>query len=121
MPERWSAALMAWPPSVTAGRSLKAPPNFPMGVRAPSTITDEVMVRLLLDRNSHPFYGSAATRLGGLLADARIVGEHQDVPVPLVLPALQRLVDDLEDLLAHQLVTLDQRVPQRRHQVAVLG
>src|SRR5437016_2920076 len=38
---------MAAAPSFTAGRSLNPPPKRPMGVRAPSMITDEVMAALL--------------------------------------------------------------------------
>src|SRR2546428_558104 len=57
MPARATASLTAAPPSFTAGRSLYPPPKRPMGVRAPSTITDEVMAALL-SRSVQPFYGA---------------------------------------------------------------
>src|SRR5437879_11155329 len=40
MPARSSAASTASAPSSTAWRSRSAPPNLPIGVRAPATITD---------------------------------------------------------------------------------
>src|SRR6478672_1392424 len=48
MPAFCRAAEMAIPPSSTAGMSLREPDNLPTGVRAPPTMTDPGIVRLLL-------------------------------------------------------------------------
>src|SRR5215475_10094425 len=39
-PARWRAALIATPPSWVAEKSLRLPSSFPIGVRAPFTITE---------------------------------------------------------------------------------
>src|SRR5436190_1395324 len=55
-PARSNAALIAAPPRVVAGRSLRLPSNLPIGVRAPPTIT-EVMAclsALTLVRSDYP-------------------------------------------------------------------
>ena len=66
-----------------------------MGVRAPATITDSLShaASLAAAANSREL----TLRSGG-----------------------QRLLDDLEDVVADQLVALDQRVAERRVHVAVL-
>src|SRR6478752_744517 len=48
MPAFCRAAEMAIPPRSTAGMSLREPDNLPIGVRAPPTMTDPGIVRLLL-------------------------------------------------------------------------
>src|SRR5262249_23128054 len=53
-PARWRAARMAAPPRSTAGRSLKAPPNLPIGVRAPATITDRAVAGPCYLRSATP-------------------------------------------------------------------
>src|SRR5690349_4063123 len=53
-PERSRAALMATPPSLAAGKSLSAPSNRPIGVRAPLTITE--VMGLALRELSHSEY-----------------------------------------------------------------
>ena len=47
---------MACAPSFTAGRYLNPPPNFPIGVRAPARMTDEVMIKAPVVIVSEPFY-----------------------------------------------------------------
>src|SRR5215475_465409 len=49
MPARSSAALIATPPRSTAAKPVSAPSNRPIGVRAPLTITDPGMTRLLAE------------------------------------------------------------------------
>src|SRR5215470_7797434 len=57
---------MAAPPRSTAGRSLKAPPNLPIGVRAPATITDRAVT------------GPCYLRSAGPEADVPLVRGHVD-------------------------------------------
>ncbi len=73
-----------------------APWNLPIGVRAPATITER--------RHGERVYDELANAGNGPSGAVR-----------------DRLLDDLEDVLAHQLVAVDQRVAQGRVDVAVLG
>jgi hypothetical protein len=41
---------------------LNPPPNFPMGVRAPARMTDEVMTQAPVVVVQEPFYGWPASR-----------------------------------------------------------
>src|SRR5262245_7506340 len=127
---------MACPPSRTAGRSLYAPPNFPMGVRAPSTIT-EGMGEPPGRWARQPLYERAAfgPSVGGDGPVGRLAGEVDDQLVAGPAAALpcggggvpgrlagegapcNRVVEDVEDLVPHQLVAGDQGIPERLHQV----
>src|ERR1041385_3881902 len=106
---------MAAAPSFTAGTSLDPPPKRPMGVRAPSTMTDEVMAssfRMGSRRRSNPFYDPLAGRslrdgVRLLVGNGHRVHRGQVHHGPTVGPALAALAhgapDDLEDVLPHQL------------------
>src|SRR5213593_4850539 len=128
---------MAAAPSLAAGTSLNPPPNRPMGVRAPSTMTDEVMTALLSKTPGHCREGGRTGRSETLL-DAggrrrergrmrgrlsavdgdRLLGEVEGRTVGLG-PGGQRGPDDLEDLLAHELVPLEEGIAQGHHEVPV--
>src|SRR5690349_2734278 len=82
-PERSRAARMAAPPSFTAGTSLNPPPNLPIGVRAPATITDEVIHQLLRETGGSLLPSYEGGREGPLCVAARDAG-----------PLLVREVDD---------------------------
>src|SRR5438093_9346006 len=69
---------MAAAPRSTAGRSLNPPPNFPMGVLAPATITDGVMT-VSSRAVSRSVYGPGAPRpRPGIRAGPRVrrAGSH---------------------------------------------
>src|SRR3954451_4188803 len=69
MPARSSAALMAKPPKSIAVKLLKAPDSFPIGVRAPATMTEPGIVDLSTNGSSRGRgHADAPPRLG----DARI-------------------------------------------------
>src|SRR6476660_3537998 len=89
---RSSAARIAAPPRSTARRGARPPRNLPMGVRAPATMNERVMNRVY-ERD-----------LGARSGSVR-----------------ERLLDDLEDLVADELVVLHQGVSERSVDVAVLG
>ena len=80
------------------GSPASAPPNFPMGVRAP--VHDHASASCA--RSSTVRGGSRDGPAAGLARGA--------------VRAATRLLDDVEDLLADQLVARDQRVAERRDQ-----
>src|SRR6266550_866387 len=92
MAARSSAERIAAPPRSTARIGARPPRNFPMGVRAPATKNERVMCGVY---ERDPGWGSGAVR--------------------------ERLLDDLEDLVADELVVLHQGVAERLVDVAVLG
>src|SRR5262245_61169955 len=94
---RSSAARIATAPRSTARSGASPPRNRPIGVRAPATRNERVMPRVYErpDRTD----ATSVTRSG---------------------PVRERLLDDLEDLVAHELVVLDERVAERGVDVTVL-
>src|SRR5207253_3339003 len=69
------AALVAWIPRSTAGTSENAPRNFPIGVRAPSTMTARSMATIL-----RPDGDRAALHAAGPPVRRRRTGDAGGVP-----------------------------------------
>src|SRR5436190_4530268 len=92
---RSSAAAIAWAPRSTARSGARPPRNRPIGVRAPATMNERV----------------TTSSVRGADAEPRVAGSEA---------VRERLLDDLEDLVADELVLLHQRVAERAVDVAVL-
>src|SRR6266536_827868 len=75
-PARARASRMATAPRSTAWSALNPPANFPMGVRAPATMTERSLVALMAAapaaRVSVPVYGRPCVRRAGPRVDARM-------------------------------------------------
>src|SRR5687768_4030850 len=103
MPARSTAARIACAPSSTARSCESAPRNFPVGVRAPATITDRV------DGLTDRVYGGGPWTRPRSRERGRGSGAGGE-----------SLVDHREDLVADELVTLHERLHQGRVDVPVL-
>src|SRR5438093_13670426 len=93
---RSSAAAIAWAPRSTARSGARPPRNRPIGVRAPATMNERV--------TTSSVRATAAQPRGGGASEA----------------VRERLLDDLEALVADELVALHQLIAAGRVDVAVL-
>src|SRR5262245_31294849 len=87
---------MAAAPRSTAGRSLKAPPNLPIGVRAPATITDLAVTSPCYLRSAGPevdlaLVGGHADAAGGVWAEVGAPCPRQGTPRGSEIPDRVRI------------------------------
>src|SRR5919106_7057446 len=117
MPDLESASRTAAAPRSTAGRSRKPPPNLPIGVLAPATMTEVVTISPRVDGCSSsspsPFYVGPGWAPGDDGREDSLRGRH-------VVSTGQGGVDRVEDLVPDELVPFEQGISEPLHDVAVL-